>query len=525
MMNKEFLKRLTDAHSWLGLIISAVLFVVFFAGSLSLFRAEITQWSMQPHFSVSQGAPLPLSEILASAVAGVPFDAKEHLTVRTPEEHMPYYRAYIDVEHQPGEEDHLAFFIDPVTGEKITEIDSFFLADFIYDLHIDLNIPAGKYVVGFVCLFFFFALTSGIFIHARKLISNFFKYRSKDSARSKLLDMHNVVGVMSLPFTLMYAISGLIFNLVIIYQIAFALVLYKGDQQALLDDAGYQEVIVEWSDVEWQQPKIDSLMQQTTEKYGTTPKFIRIYNYGDDSAVIQFFGAGQNSLTDKYEITYQVKDEKVLFTKDLDNPNSLVIGLYTISKLHFGNYAGFDLRILYFVLGIGVCSLIVTGNLLWIEKRSRQRNQSFTTLKFVRNFTLWSSGGVVLATAIAFVSERLLPAEFANRETFMVYSFVAALLLTAITLIFNHNKKHFLGHLLILTAGLLALVIVLDWLMFAKNITLLWQQGIYTIVGTQVGLAIMAIIFAFSGRKLAGNNVITLKEGARASANNTEALN
>jgi len=511
MMNKEFLKRLTDAHSWLGLIISAVLFVVFFAGSIALFRAEITQWSMQPHFSVSQGQPLPLSEILASAIKDVPFDAKERLTVRTPEAHMPYYRAYVDVEHQPDEEDHVAFYIDAITGEKIAEVDSFFLADFIYDLHIDLNIPSGKYVVGFVCLFFFFALISGIFIHARKLISNFFKYRTQDNARSKLLDIHNVVGVMSLPFTLMYAISGLIFNLVIIYQIAFALVLYKGDQQALLDDAGYQAINVEWLDVKWQQPNIDGLMQQTTQKYGSAPGFVRMYNYGDDSAVIQFFGTSKNSLTDKYEVAYQLKDNSALFTKDVENPNTLVTGLYVISKLHFGNFAGFDLRILYFLLGMGVCALIVTGNLLWIEKRSRQRNQSLKTLKFVRNFTLWSSGGVVIATAVAFVCERLLPVELANRENFMVYSFIATLLLTATALIFNHNKKHFLGHLLTLSAALLVLVIVLDWLLFASSIIHLWQQGISTILGTQIGLAIVAILFAFSGRKLIRNTLTNVE--------------
>ncbi len=45
-MNKEFLKGITEAHSWLGLIISGLLFVVFFAGAIALFRAEITQWSM-----------------------------------------------------------------------------------------------------------------------------------------------------------------------------------------------------------------------------------------------------------------------------------------------------------------------------------------------------------------------------------------------------------------------------------------------------------------------------------------------
>jgi uncharacterized iron-regulated membrane protein len=507
-MNKESLKRLAEAHSWLGLIISAVLFVVFFAGSISLFRTEITQWSMQPHFALSQGKPLPLSEILASAIKDVPFDAKEHLTLQVPDKNIPYYRAYVDIEHQAGEEDHLAFYIDPITGKKIAEIDSFFLADFIFDLHVDLNIPAGKYVVGFVSLFFIFALISGIFIHARKLIGNFFKYRSKDTDRSKLLDMHSVVGVMSLPFTLMYAVSGLIFNLVIIYQIAFALVLYKGDQQSLLDDAGFKAVNAQWLGESWQAPEIDLLTQQTTEKYGIAPKFIRIYNYGDESAVIMLRGEVNNSLTDHYEVAYQLKDNAILFTNDNDSPNTFTAGFNVISKLHFGNFAGFDLRILYFILGMGVCSLIVTGNLLWIEKRSRQRNQSLKTLKFVRNFTLWISGGVIVATSAAFVVERLLPLGIENREYLMVYSFITTLCLTAIILIFNQEKKQFLGRLLIVSSALLVFVIMLDWLMFVKSINLLWQQNIKGITGIQIGLATMAVLFAFIGQKLTRNKVM-----------------
>ena len=55
MLSKAFLKRITDAHSWLGLIISGLLFVVFFCGSIALYRAEINEWAVQPHFSFAQG--------------------------------------------------------------------------------------------------------------------------------------------------------------------------------------------------------------------------------------------------------------------------------------------------------------------------------------------------------------------------------------------------------------------------------------------------------------------------------------
>ncbi|SFC60896.1 PepSY-associated TM helix domain-containing protein [Pseudoalteromonas denitrificans] len=501
-MNKTFLKRITDAHSWLGLIISGLLFIVFFAGSISLFRAEITQWSMQPHFEPTKGAFLPVSEILKIAIKDRDFDPKEHLTLIKPSKHIPYYKAYVDIQHQPGEEDHDALLIDPVSGEIVASIDDFFLADFIYDLHIDLNIPAGKYIIGFVTLFFFFALVSGIFIHARKLFINFFKYRSKHNKRSQLLDMHNVVGVMSLPFTIMYAISGLIFNLVIIYQIAFALVLYKGDQQALLDDAGYQAIEPQWVDKTWNKPDLDQILQKITNEYGTLPRMIRVYNYGDESAVVHTIGKIEQAFAQKFETAITVKDQHTLFTKDAQNPNTLVQGLYVISQLHFGDFAGFDLRILYFLLGLGVCGLIITGNLLWIEQRSRQRNHSPKTLKFVNNFTLWSTGGIVLATAVSFMTERLLPVNLTTRPDYMVYSFIITLALVACLLPLSRNKKVFLGYLLTSTALLLLSLVVIDWIMFANEIINLWQQGINTVIGLQIGFIFLAIILAFAGIKL-----------------------
>jgi len=502
-MNKQFLKRLTEAHSWLGLIISGVLFVIFFAGSISLFRAEIMQWSMQPHFELPQGKPLALSQIMEKAIDGVAFDAKEHLTIILPDHELPYYQVYVDVIHQPGEKDYVSYLIDPVSGEKVAHVEDFSLARFIYDLHIDLNIPAGKYVIGFVTLFFFFALVSGIFIHARKLFASFFKYRHDSNERSKLLDMHNVIGVMSVPFTLMYAISGLIFNLVIIYQIAIALALYGGDQQALLDDAGFKAVAVEWQASPWQSPPIDALLASTEQKYGVKPRMARVYNYGDKSAAIQFLGVKATSLTEKYDVAFTLHHTSVIFINDQQNPNTLVTGLYVLSKLHFGNFANIDLRIIYFLLGMGVCTLIVSGNLLWIEKRKKQREQSIYTLKFITNFTLWSTGGVVIATAVAFVAERLIPLSVGDRAQLMIYAFIATLGLVALMLCFNRQKMPFLAHLLKISSALLLLTIALDWLFYADAILTLTQQQVYNVIGTECGLLLMSLLLGVCGIKLA----------------------
>jgi len=501
-MNKKFLKRQTDAHSWLGLIISGLLFVVFFAGAISLFRTQLTQWSMQPHFELSQGQRLPLSQIMAIAIKDQPFEPSEHLTLRSPEPHMPYYLAYVDIEHQAGEADMVAFYIDPVTGQKVAKIGDFFFADFIYKLHLDLNLPGGEYVVGLVTLGFFFALVSGILIYVRKLLSSFFKYRTEQGSRSKLLDLHNMVGVMSLPLTLMYAITGLIFNLVIIYQIAFAVVLYQGDQQALLDDAGYKAISPTWQSEPWQAPSIDVLHQQVSEKYGAEPWVARIHNYGDASAVVQFIGATPHSLTDKYDIAYRLQDNSILYVKDQAKPNTLVTGLYVMSTLHFGNYGGFDLRFIYFFLALGVCALIVTGNLLWLDKRSRQRVYSATNLTVATNLTLWSTGGLVFATAVALVSERILPITLINRADYMVDSFIVSWVLSGGLILIGQNKKRCLAWLLQGAAGLLLAVVAIDWLIFYDQLVQLWRQGVTTVIAIEIGLVVVALILLVSGKQL-----------------------
>ncbi|NRA62808.1 MAG: PepSY domain-containing protein [Psychrobium sp.] len=347
-MNKESIKQLINAHGWLGLIISGVLFVVFFAGSISFFRPEIMAWSMQPHFEVNKGQQAPVSEILASALANRNYDAKEHLTLIFPRDDNPYYRAYIDIKDRPVEPHYDALTIDPVTAKIIYEGDKFELADFLYLMHINLHIPFGSYVVGFVALFFFFALISGVFIHARKLLRNFFQYRNGDHKRSQLLDMHNVVGVMSLPFTIMYALTGLIFNLVIIYQASFAMILYQGDQDKLVQDAGYVLIAPEWQDKPSPMTDIDNIIDATTEKYGVAPRVVTFYNYGDAGSVMQIRGVDAHEFGSQFNVSYSTVDGSLLRSQDKFNPNIFQQGLNSLSKLHFGDYAGIDLRIIYF---------------------------------------------------------------------------------------------------------------------------------------------------------------------------------
>jgi uncharacterized iron-regulated membrane protein len=505
-MNKQFLKRMVTAHSWLGLIISSLLFVVFFAGSITFFKEEINQWAFQPHFSLnpsnSQSQPLTVSKILAATMDAKPFNPQSLATLVTPSEHMPYYQLRAKFIAENNKTVQQTVMIDPYTGNIIGLFDQFYLAKFIYKLHYDLNLSLGSYIVGFITLFMFFALVSGVLIHARKLVGQFFRYQTKQDKRRKLLDMHNVIGVMTLPFTIMYAISGLLFNLLIIYQVVFVVVLYQGDREALVKDSGYPSVTAKWQDQPLKSTNIDALYNQIVERYQHKPESIRIYNYTDQSAVIHFRGEQKDGFGERYEVAYKLNSNELLFTKDSANHNAVARGLAVMAKLHFGNYAGFDLRLIYFLLGMGVCVLIVTGNLLWIEKQAKQRNPSLKSINLVTNFTLLSTAGVVLATAVAFMFERILPPNMLERADIMIYSFVVTLVISAIYITQDNNKNRCLRLLLKLAAIILVAVVFIDWIVMGSTIYDLWQQGVKSIVATQIGLLVVAALLTTASLKL-----------------------
>ena len=496
-MKKDTLKNLTDSHGWIGVIISSLLFLIFLAGSISLFRDEVFQWSVAPTQAIQQGQILPPSEIMEIAIRDLPFNAKEHLTIVMPNERLPYYRAFVDVLELHDGHDYVELLIEPSTGEIIGEGHQFFLAEFIYKLHESAGLPSpyGLYLMGMVTLFFFFMTISGVFIHAKKLFKHFFRYRTDSNQRSQWLDMHNVIGTISLPFTVMYAITGLIFNIVIVYQIAFAVILYQGDQAALLDDAGFDTIQPEWIGTPQKFDNIDSTFKKIETEFGHAPTLIRMYNYGDQGALAYYRGEMNTAFPQRYEVAVNLDDESVLFKKDNENKNAVVQGTDVLVLLHFGTFAGLDLRIIYFFLGLTVCVLIVTGSLLWIEKRQKNRNASQRSVVVMTKLTLTSTLGVVVACSVAFLAERLLPVSWEARSQLLVYGFLISLIASGVASLCV-KKQTFLVSGLTLSSAILIITVAADWLLFADNLLDYWSANQMTVFAVELGLLLVAGLFA-----------------------------
>ncbi|WP_231758972.1 PepSY-associated TM helix domain-containing protein [Microbulbifer elongatus] len=488
-------KNLIDAHSWLGVIISVALFIVFWAGSVVLFHHEIQAWAQVPHFAIDKDAPdIPIENIVAQKLEKYELNNEAHLTVVLADDHHPYHQIYIDLkpeEGYEGPEKYAQLLVNPKTGETLAQPGDFYLADFLLHLHYDLRLPGGMYLVGVVTLIFLVLMFTGVYIHARKLIGNFFLYRN-ESKRNKKLDMHNVIGVMSLPFGLMYAITGVIFNISLVFQIAFAVFQYEGDQNAMLEDAGYTMITEKPSGKPLDMQPAYDYARSLGERTGAPVMMMRFYNYGDENAVMQTYAADESRFAQVVEHYYQVRDGSLIGQLDSEHKNAVRSGLDTVVALHFGNFAGVDLRILYLLLGLAVAGMIVVGNLLWLDKRALQKNVSPRSISLVANLTLGGCGGVVLATAGGFLLERILPLGLAARGDWVAYSFGAMLALTVVGAFLVPNKRRFLCLTLWATAALCVATVIADWAMFGGKMGGLWQNGFYQVIGMQTALLISA---------------------------------
>ena len=109
------------------------------------------------------------------------------------------------------------------------------LSELVNALHYSLGIPvAGTYLMGIVSLLYGVALFSGLVIHLPRLAQDLFALRPGRNLKRFWQDAHNVVGVLSLPVHLMFAVTGALLCLMLVVMLALNPLIYRGGLMAAL---------------------------------------------------------------------------------------------------------------------------------------------------------------------------------------------------------------------------------------------------------------------------------------------------
>ncbi|BAJ03109.1 PepSY-associated TM helix domain-containing protein [Shewanella violacea] len=452
-MKDTFFRTMTWLHTWVGLLVCWVLLFVFFTGSISYFRHEISLWTKpELHSGVMQN--YQESKLANQLVAG-----QEYLNTQAP--NARDWRIYLPTERkpylsygwqtQPEPEQRRGQFTQHIVSADGTRMISDGReskgGDFFYRLHFNLHYMPGqwaRWIVGFCTMFMLIALISGIVIHKR-IFKDFFNFRRNKGSRS-WLDAHNVSSVLALPYHLMITYTGLI-TLMFMYMPWGVVANYDGDSQAFRADLNPSRIEAKPTGEPAQLLSAATLLPQVKRYWGDAPiKQVVISSPYDTNSRISFYRNNEQLVTDKRtQIVFSgVTGELLTMTPQEESATQATLD--TLMALHTVRFADYILRGFFFVCGLMGCAMIATGALLWAVKiRQKQQKKikkgvaASLGLRLVEGLNLTFIAGLPLGTSVFFFANRLLPVGMLERAQWEANSFFITLGLVGILACFNRS--------------------------------------------------------------------------------------
>ncbi len=369
-------------HTVSGIVISVALYVIFFAGSFSFFRDEIANWQYGHTTEVLDEIPDDINSVIADMGPGHKLFGRDITISRYYNERKINVSigAPKDTLDMDNDGQGSFYYYDTKNGTHSNYQENYSLGEFLYRLHFldQIPYPYGRYLAGLVAFFFLFAIFTGIVVHWKKIVSNFYLFRPRAKLKTLWTDSHTALGVIGLPFQLVYAVTGAFFLLKFLLIAPSVMGLYEGDQNKLFEDLEYDRPTFTFmnqplkTDVD-----LNAYMVKTKEDW---PEFYvtkaEIFNYGDANMHLSITGNlnYRRKFNGVGNIVYKIADNSIVHLKNPLKSTTYLDGVKNVLfRLHLGDYAGLGLRIISFILGLISCYVIISGIMIWLVARNKKQ--------------------------------------------------------------------------------------------------------------------------------------------------------
>ncbi len=448
-MNNKNYNVFFNTHTVSGIVISVALYVIFFAGAFSLFRKEIKIWEEGNPISYTQRKDVNFDKILDSLNTKYVLQGRDvRILFGEQEDQMFTYLM--------GSKDSLAseksktphyFYTDIHSTKTKFYNEQYSLGEFLFRLHFLQQFPQiGLYLAGLVSFFFLFAIVTGTIVHWKKIIPTFFTFNPRLILKRVWTDAHTVLGIIGLPFQFVFAVSGAYFALgmLVFFPAKF---LYNNDTGKLMEDLRPVSKSYAWVAATNQPiPSFNQYAQNAAKEWNSfhlTEAYIR--NYGGTNMKYVLIGeiAGDDRFVGQGRIIYDVfsgKKEAVKNPLDLNYKEDVP---RAVKRLHFADFGGVSLKIVYFVLALITCFVIITGVLIWVEARNKKSvalQQRLFTAK-VGHIYMAICLSLLPVTALAFLFVKFSHGHFQDKQTAIYYFYFITWLL--LTIFFRLKKSNY----------------------------------------------------------------------------------
>ncbi len=425
----KFRHSMTWLHTWAGLVFGAILYLMFITGSAGYFDLEITRW-MQPEIPVQQSsfdvpALLPKAEQRLQQLA----PHADHVYIELPEGRSPYFMIWW---HNPKGVENPGWHsevLDPNSGAPVAARKTAG-GEFLYRLHYVLHyIPKNLayWLVSLAAMFMLVAIVSGVVIH-RRIFKDFFTFR-RSHRQTAWLDMHNLMGVLPLPFHLMITYSGLIL-------LMFSTMLPVPASSFGFNPEKLRQVYdTVFSDVDHPSrsgisaqflPLVELYEIDRSNNDRASVGYMAVENWGDETAVVEVGKLAHTGLEPFETSYYQAVSGESFEVEPQLRDSFLSLSFYhAMEKLHEGLFAGPWLRWLYFLSGLMGAGMVATGSICWAVKRRHAHEKSgldSVGVRWVENLNVGVIVGLPIAIAAYFLVNRLLPETLASRVDWEMHS-------------------------------------------------------------------------------------------------------
>ncbi len=258
--------------------------------------------------------------------------------------------------------------LNAYTGEVLAKPDRKDFMNIILKIHTDMfvGIP-GKLFLGLMGILFIIALISGVVLYGPIMKNfDFGMVRKYKSRRLKWLDTHNLLGIVMLAWTTVVGLTGII-------NTSSDIILFLWQKGQLSEmTAPYAKA----RPLTGQLSSIDSAVAVASKVLPSMEPSIIAFPGTMFTSKHHYviFLKGKTPLTSRLLVPVLIDAQNGKFTDSRKTP-WYVNTLFLSEPLHFGDYGGMPLKIIWALFDIGTIIILITGLYLWFKRRKANKLQ------------------------------------------------------------------------------------------------------------------------------------------------------
>src|SRR5690606_24175171 len=264
---------------------------------------------------------------------------------------------------------------------------------------------------------------------------------------------------------------------------------YGGDRVKMNADFGYHTPDIPLSMKKLEEDIDLNAFVDITKSYWADFKItgVNLYSYGDSNMHIEVVGIpGYGSkLLGEGKLLLHASSREIISEKNPFTHTSYIEGATGLmDRLHFGEFGGVGMKIIYFVLGLVSCFVIISAILFWLVARDKKHVAPHK--RKLNAWTGWLFLAVCLsmypATAFTFVGVKFFVVDFNPSRMDTIYHFFFYSWL-ALSLFFTFKRdNYFTNKYTLMLGSILGFVVPLaNGLMTGNWIWSSFSQGYYDI--------------------------------------------